>query len=38
MHKNILPPLLHAAFLSLLLAGPALAQAADRPEALQRPQ
>jgi hypothetical protein len=35
MHKNILP----AAFLSLLLAGPAaLAQAADRPDALQRPQ
>lgn len=38
MDKNILPPFLHAAFLSLLLAGPALAQTADRPEALQRPQ
>jgi hypothetical protein len=38
MYKNILPPLLHAAFLSLLLAGPAGAQAADHPAALQRPQ
>lgn len=39
MSKNILPPLLHATFLSLLLAAPAAqAQAADPPAALERSQ